>query len=178
MIKVLTKRENTILYATVGVLIFATLFNFAIAPILTKNDNLNREINLSREKLKKYLWLLSQKEIIQKKYSKYAPTTSITGHEQDAVVSALSELESLAKNAGIKIIDLRPQARETKGTELYKEILIDLRTEGSMEGYLKFIYNLENSLSLLRIKRFQLTAKPNAQVLEGSFSISQLSGLE
>ena len=59
--------------------------------------------------------------------------------------------------------------------ELYKEILIDLRTEGTQEGYLKFFYNIENSLALLRIKKFRLTAKTNTQTLEGSFSISQLS---
>lgn len=177
MIRVLAKRERIILYATIGVVIFAIAFNFLLAPVLTKNDNLNREINLKRAKLKKYLWLISQKEAIQSKYSKFSPAPSVSDQQQDVLVSALSELENLAKNSGIRIIDLRPQ-QGAKGSDLYKEILIDLRTEGSMDGYLKFIYNLENSLSLLRIKKFQLTAKPNAQVLEGSFSISQLAVLD
>lgn len=174
MIRVLSRRERVILYATAGVIIFAAIFNFLLAPVLTKNDNLNKEINLKRAKLKKYLWLLSQKEAIQGKYSKFSSAPGGLGQEQDALVSALSELENLAKNSGVKIIDLRPQ-QPAGGRDLYREILIDLRTEGEMAGYLKFIYELENSLSLLRIKKFQLSAKPNSTILEGSFSISQLS---
>lgn len=170
MIKVLTKRERIILYVTIGMLVFAISFNFVIAPVLTKNDGLNKEINLARAKLKKYFWLLSQKDYIQAKFSKFSTTFRISGEKQDTLVSALSELENLAKNANIRIIDVRPQT--SRGLDLYKEVLIDLRAEGTMEGYLNFIYNLENSLSLLKIKRFQLTAKPNTPTLEGSFSIS------
>lgn len=174
---ILNKREKLILYTTAGVIIFAVIFNFLIAPLLNRNDNLNREVSLKKAKLKKYLWLVSQKDTIKAKYGKFAPITGSVGQQEDALVGALSELEKLARNADIRIVDLRPQTREAKGgADSYKEVFIDLRTEGTMEGYIKFIYNLENSLSLLRIKKFQLTAKPNAQVLEGSFSIFQLSG--
>lgn len=174
MIRLLSKREKVILYATVGVIIFVAVFNFLISPILTKNDNLNKEINFNQQKLKKYLWLLNQKEAIQSKHSKFVTITGISGQQEDALVGVLSELENLAKNANIRIIDLIPQ-QVTPRANLYKESLITLRTEGTIEGYLKFIYNLENSLSLLRIKKFQLSTKPNTPSLEGSFSISRLS---
>lgn len=174
MIRLLSEREKIILYTAIGVIIFATVFNFLISPILAKNDNLNKEINFNQQKLKKYLWLLNQKEAIQSKYSKFATTTRISGQQQDALVGVLAELENLAKSSNITIIDLMPQ-QVTPGANLYKENLIRLRTEGTMEGYLKFIYNLENSLSLLKIKQFQVSTKPNTSALEGSFSISELS---
>ena len=173
MIKVLTKRERIILYATIGIIIFTVVFNFLLAPILTKNDILNKEINITRIKLNKYLRLLSQRAYIQNKYNKFSSTFKIPEQGGDTLVAALSELETLAKNANIRILDIRPQASKT--SDIYKENLIEARTEGGMEGYLKFIYDIENSLSLLRIKRFQLNAKPGASGLEGSFSISQLS---
>lgn len=174
MLRILSKRERTILYTTLGVVIFTICFNFFIAPILAKNDYLNKEIALRRTKLKKYLWLLSQKDYIQSKYNKFSSTLQISGEQKDPLTNALSELENLAKNANIRIIDLRPQA--SRSSSLSREILIDLRAEGTMEGYLNFIYNLENSLSLLRIKRFQLSTKPNTPALEGSFSISRIYG--
>lgn len=177
MYRILTKREKIILYCTVGVVLLSIIFNFFLSPIIAKNENLNKEINFTKTKLKKYVRLLSQRDAIQSKYAKFANTLSSAGEQKDALVSALSELENLAKNANIRIIDLRPQ-QQAKTLDLYQEILINLRTEGAMEGYLEFIYNLENSLSLLRIKKFQLTAKPNTQTLEGSFSISQISVLE
>lgn len=165
MIKILTRREKIILSLTIGVILFAISFNTLINPVLTRNDTLNKEIELTRTKLSKYLRLLSQKDNIQH--------TLIPGQPADRLVNALSELENLAKQANIRIIDLRPQTPKTLA--LYKEVPIDLRTEGTLEGYLNFIYDLQNSLFLLKIKRFQLNAKPNSQTLEGIFSISQLS---
>lgn len=174
MLRIFSKREKAILYTTIGVLIFALGFNFLIAPILTKNDYLNKEIALARAKLKKYRWLLSQKDHIKSKYDRFSSLIKLDSKQQDSLTATLSELENLAKNANIRIIDLRPQTYKT--LDLYREILIDLRAEGTMEGYLNFIYNLENSLSLLRIKRFQFSAKPNVSTLEGNFSISHICG--
>lgn len=173
MIKILTKRERIILFITVSVIIFAISFNFVITPVLTKNNNLNKEINLTWAKLKKYLWLLSQKDYIQAKFSKFSSLPEVSGEQEDVLVGILSGLENLAKNASIKIIDVRPQI--SRDLELHREIIVDLRTEGTIEGYLKFLYNIENYPSLFKIKRFQLNAKHNNLVLEGSFSISQTS---
>ena len=172
MIKVLTKRERKILYLTTGVIIFSIVFNILIAPFFKKNEDLNKEINLTRAKLRKYLWLLAQKETIQDKYKKLSPNFKLSGQE-DTIVSVLSELENLAKNANIHIVDIRPQS--SKSSNLYKEFSIDLRAEGDMEGYLKFIYDIEHSLLSLTVKRLQLSIKPNTQVLEGAFTIAQIS---
>jgi hypothetical protein len=95
--------------------------------------------------------------------------------KQDSLVAALSELQNLAKNAKIRIIDLRPQQVAKTNKKSGKEITIDMRAEGSMEGYLKFIYDIENSLWVLHIKKFQLLAKNNSSALEGVFTISQVS---
>ena len=173
MPKVLSKREKIFLIAAIAIISFGVLFNFVISPVLDKISNLNREVEFNRVKLTKYSSLIKQKDLIQKKYASLPGGMDLSENSKDTLVDALSELESLAKKAGIRIIDIRPQAG--KNLDLYKEIFIDLRTEGTMEGYIKFIYNLQNSLSLLKIKRMQLNAKPNTQYLEGSFSISQLS---
>lgn len=171
MLKVLNERERVSLYVATGVIISALCFNFIIAPIWNRNYILNKDIRISRAKLRKYLRLLSQKESIQNKYDKFSSTLKIYDEAQDTSVAALLELENLAKDANIRILDIRPQARLNNPRD--KEIIMDLRTEGLMDNYLKFIYNIENSPSLLRMKRCQLTAKPNTPNLEGIFSISQ-----
>lgn len=176
MQKILNKRERLFLYITIIVVIFSIGFNLMVAPLLQKNDALNREIHLNKAKLNKYTRLLSQKEYIQNKYSQFISGANLSEERQNRLVSALSELENLAKAANIRIIDLRPESQGD--INLDKEISIDLRTEGTMEGYLKFIYDIENSLSLLKIKRFQLNAKPHTPVLEGLFVIWQFSASE
>ncbi len=177
MARLITKRERLILYLTIGAVTFAVIFNLFIAPVLNKNDMLNKEINVAKARLNKYGRLLGQKTYLQSKYNKYSLSPAISGQQTDRLVGALSELENISKDANIRIIDIRPQSSKSSPI-LYKELVIDLKTEGTMEGYLKFIYDTQNSLSLLRIKRFLLNSKPNTQLLEGTFSISQLSGAE
>ena len=176
MQRLISQREKIILNLTIGAILFGVSFNFIIAPLFTKNEDLNKELSVAQTKLKKYRWLLSQKEYIQNKYKKFSAAFKISEADKDPHVTALAELEEIAKNANIRIVDIRPQSSSEGGS--YKESIIELRTEGSIEDYLKFIYTMENSLSLLRIKKLQLTAKPNAQTLEGSITVSRPSTLE
>ncbi len=168
MHNVLKKREKIILYITIGIIFFSIAFNFITAPVLGKYDMLNKEISLNKIRLKKYLTLLNQKDEIQNKYGKFSSNLELATDTKDTLVVAMATLENLAKTAGVRIIDIRPQAAVKGDT-----VVIDLRTEGTIEGYTKFIYDVETSLLLLKVKRLQLTAKPNIAVLEGIFTISQ-----
>lgn len=176
MLKILTKRERVILYLTLAVIISAISFNFVIAPVATKNEVLNKEIKITQARLKKYLRLQAQKEGILDRYNQISQGMSAIGTRAGNFTSGLSEIENIARASGISIVEIRPQATATtkKTSEVYQEVCIDLRTEGREEGYLKFMSNIENSLSLLHITRCQLLSKPNTQTLEGYFTISQL----
>jgi Tfp pilus assembly protein PilO len=174
MQKIISKREILILTITGLIVIFSLGYNLVLEPILSKNANLNKEIGINKEKLRKYAVLLGKKNSIQNKYNKFSQEFLGTNNiGKDTYVNALSEIESLAKESNIRIMDIRPES--PKAGNLYKESLIGLRIEGDMDSYLKFIYNIEKSTSLLQIKSFQLSAKPNSQVLEGTLSISQIS---
>lgn len=172
-LKILNRREKLILGTTLAVFIFSITFNFLIAPVFSKNDLLNKEINFTRVKLKKYQRLLAQKDKIKDKYSKFLGVNNDIKEPNDVASGILPELERLAKDANIRIIEIRPIELDKK-LDRYKETVVDLRAQGGMEDYLKFIYNIERSPLLLKIKRFQLTARPSTPALEGSFSISQL----
>lgn len=173
MQRILAKREKIILYTAISIIIFSLIFNFLFMPVLTQNNNINKEIGLARNKLIKYSLLLNQKKSIQARYNQFAAQLRGLDRDADTSVSALSELENLAKSVNIRIVELRPQA--PKSSALYKELFIELRCEGAIEDYLKFIYSIENSILLLKIKKLQLNAKLNTSNLEGNFLISQLS---
>lgn len=172
MNRLLNKRERIILYITVIVVVFSVGFNFLIAPVLKKYELLNREIKITRSKFKKYLRLLKQKDYIHNELNKFSSGVNFSNVTNDALVSTLSTLEGLAKSANIRIVDIRPKGEPATASR--KEVIIDIRAEGDIEGYSKFMYNIENSLYLLRIKRFQLNAKPDSPSLEGVFSISKV----
>lgn len=173
MKKFLSKREFAILRIALALLLFVVLFNIFLKPVLTQNEILNKEIRLTEQKIKKYKALLENKERLEKKYQKYMLPENEFTQKADSLVAALSDLENLAKSSNIAIIDMRPQA--ARKNDLYHEMPVDLRLEGGIEGYLDFIYKLENSFNLLRIQKFQLTTAENPQFLEGNFTITQIS---
>ena len=173
MIKVFSKREKLILYSTIGIIVLSVAFNILIEPFLSKYEKLNKEININRVKLKHYIRLLSQKEYLEQRYNKLSVSSGENSVlTQNENTGTLSGIEELAKNAGVKIVDMRPQnSRNVSGN---KENFVELNAEGGMENYLKFLYNIENSLSLMRVETFRLNLKPNATLLEGNFLISQI----
>ncbi len=176
MAKILTKREKFSLFTAAGVIIFAVFFNLIIMPLIDKFESLGKETMIARAKLNKYLWLLSQKGEIEKEYKQFFPAVSSLGREQDPFTAVLSELENIAKSSNIHILDVRPQAQ--KKSAKHKEITVDLRAEGELKDYMRFIYNIESSIFLLKVKRIQLNAKSNTAVLEGNITVFQLSSPE
>ncbi len=169
--RVFSKRETVVLFVTVGVVFFAVFFNTALAPVLRKNDLLDRKIVLSKRKLANYRLLLSRQEKIRNEYRKFFSGAWGQGKTGDTAVAALYLLENLAKEARVSIIEIRPRGGSEDGFS-EKNTLFFLRTEGALEGYVRFIYELENPLSLIRIRSFQLNARPNSQALEGSFVVA------
>lgn len=178
MLKILSKREETILYLTLILVTFSAAVNFLLAPVAKKNAVLDKKISVAEEKLKKYSQLLQQKEQIENEYGKFfSPGNHLKNKNPDATVTALYTLENLAKEARIRIIDIRP-ANETEGALSDKKVLIHLRAEGNIEQHMRFLYNIENPLSLLKIINFQLNSKTGSGALESFFSISPVVHLD
>src|SRR3989338_30475 len=109
MQKILIRREKIILYLTVSVIALSVIFNVLIKPVLKNRELLNKQIEIVKTKLKNYVRLLSQNDYIQDKYKKLASGLNLSSENKGTLVTALSVLENLAKDANIHIIDIRPQ---------------------------------------------------------------------
>lgn len=169
--KLFTKRERIIFYFAIGAVVFSIFFVSVIFPALQKAEQLNKEIAVGRARVKKYIRLLSRKDYIRNKYAAdYKPAIT----SQDRGLSVLSVIEKIAKESDIQLIDIRPQSQREISQDKENEIFMDIKTEGGLQGHMRFIYAIENSLFILRIKRMQLEIKPGVQTLEGRFSVSQL----
>ena len=172
MLKVFSKREKTILLFTIALIVFSVVFNLVIEPIILRNETLNKEIRIARLKLRQYVRVLSKKEALESSYNKLSASLGQASLMENAAVGTLSEIEELAKSSNIQIVDIRPQS--SRNISGYKENYVELRTEGTMESYLKFLYNIENSLSLIKVEKLHLSLKPNSVLLEGSLLVSQI----
>lgn len=172
MQRILSKREKTILFVTITVLVFSLFFNFAAVPVLRKKEILDEKIKVARMALEKYRFLLEHKEQIKKGEGEFFSRLGSTQEKEDTFVNALSSLEAFAGSSNIRIIDIRPQAAYDK-QKAYQDVIIEVRAEGDLADFFKFIYAVENSLQLLKIKKIQLSAKANSPALEGNFLILQ-----
>lgn len=172
----LNRREKTLSHIAFSVIICGLALNFIIVPLLSKHSRLTREITLSETSLKKYVQLSGQNNNVKDKYNEFLFGISSTGQKQNVAIEMLANLEQMANSANIRIVDVRPQSSQSSPAS--ESTLIELKTEGSLDGYVKFVYSIESPLSLLRIKNIQLTAKPGSQLLDGNLSIYGFSWVE
>ena len=167
--RTITSREKKAFFITAS-LVFIFLVNiFFLEPLMAKNDKLNAELHVSKTKLTKYLALIKRKDFLQAKYPQFYSDFMTLEKAGQGATDIFMELDGLAKGAHLVISDIRPESSGEKRTGKAKAV--EVRTEGTIEAHVKFLYDFENSLSLLRIKRFALNVRPHTQSLEGRFSV-------
>jgi hypothetical protein len=83
-------------------------------------------------------------------------------------------LENLSRSDSCAIANIKPIG--TKDFVTYKELLIDLSSEGTVSQFTKFLYDIENTKNMiLKVRQFVLTSKAGQEgVLKGTFLISKI----
>ena len=168
----LTKRERVIFIFAAGVIAFSLILNFIILLTLDRFRALNQEINSCKLNLKKSLRLLAKKQAIQEDYNQVSSVVRLQAGQEEMVAIVLSQLEQISGKVGLRIIDVRPQRSNDLGR--YKEILVELKQEGNIDGFMRFIYDIENAPYLLKIKKIQLNSKATADILQAKLIISKI----
>lgn len=157
MIFSLSKREKFIAFTTIILIVAVLIYVIIIEPLSKKWVHLNKEIASKSVKLKKDLRLLSKKNILEKEYKNYLNVIKTDLSEEEESTNLLSDLETIAKNDSVAIVNIKPSP--TKNLAFYKELIFDISLESSMDEILKFIYDVQSSRKLLKVKRLSLSAK-------------------
>jgi hypothetical protein len=152
-------RQLTVNEKNIVSLLTLTLFAFfaldlVIDPAI-KSRGLDTRIQVSLHKLEKYRALVRKKALYR----------SVTSAAAGSANEALAGLEKMARETGIRIIEIRPESGQGGN-----ELSVSLATEASEENFMRFLYELERSNLMAR--RVQLSAKPGSDDLEGSFSLA------
>ena len=163
-------RQRFILKALFILLFCAFFYVSALEPLLKENAALNRQIDQRRKQLIKYKQLIKREGLIEQAYAQVFSSRQDKPVD-DPSISALKELEEIAKRSSIKLVDMR-QASASAGEP--GEILIELRLEAKKGDYLKFIYDLGGSQLLFNIRNFNLKAKEGSPLLDANFHISYI----
>ena len=118
--------------------------------------------------------MLSAKSSLEANYSKFAKYVRSDKGEEEAAAELLTYLESLSRNDSCLVINIKPIGIKDLGA--YKEVLIDLSSEGSLQQFTKFLYDVENAKNMiLKVRHFVLTSKAGQEgALKGAFLISKI----
>lgn len=173
-IKTLSGREKYLALATILIAFGAMIYNIVIGPISKRWAELNSEIASKVSILKKDLKLLSAYKAQESDYKEFSRYLKTAGKEEEELARVLNEIETASRDSACILVSVKPQG--TKDLASYKELLIDVTQEGDMSRFSKFLFNIENSKSImLKIKRFTMSSKSSeANTLRGTFLISKI----
>ena len=169
----LSKREKIIFYAAVSFVSLTLLDRLIISPIYSKIKSLNEEIQERESSIKKNLNILDQKDRISSEITKYTTFLSSTESDEEEMTSLLKEIEGLANKSSVYLVDMKPAGLKSAGSS--KKYLISLNCEAQMEQLTDFMYNIENSIKLLTIEKYQIAPKSKeSSVVRCSMSIAKI----
>jgi len=170
----LSKREKLVLYLAVFFVSLTLLDRLVISPISSKMRALDKEIRDKASGIKKDLRILAQKDRISAESVKYNSFLDKNKSEEEETASLLKEIESLASKSTVYLIDMKPGG--VKEVDRSKKYLVNLNCEAQMEQLVDFMYNIENSLKLLIIEKYQINPKSrDSSIARCTMTVSKIA---
>jgi len=169
----LSKRERFVLYIAGFLITLTFLDRLIIEPIFSKMYELDQEIRQRESVIRRNALILAQKDRILSELTKYNSFSGTSKSEEEEVTSFLKEIETLANKSSVYLVDMKPAGLKDMGSS--KKYTINLNCEAQMEQLTDFMYNIENSNSLLTIEKYQISPKSKeSSVAKCSLSISKV----
>ena len=169
----LSRKERVGLSLALAFILVAFLDRLIVSPIRNRVRQINQSIHISEKQLAHDLRNVRQKDQIEKEFEKFVGYVERSGSDEEEVAKILGEIESLARQSGIYLVDMKPQA--PKDIDFYREYTIEIEVEGEMIQLTQFLHQLNISPQLLRIKKLRLTSKEEGQTgLKSSMVITKV----
>lgn len=151
-----TRRERILVSITIAIVFSTIFYGFVIEPLSRTYSRLNNQIRSGSLKLQRNYKLLNQKDSIKAEYEKYSPLIKPLPSEEEEIAAVLKVIEAIARENNIYITNIRPQP--VRARLYYDELTFELIAEADIENLIKFIYDLQTSKNLLRVKKLTLSS--------------------
>ncbi|MFH1867406.1 MAG: type 4a pilus biogenesis protein PilO [Candidatus Omnitrophota bacterium] len=168
----LSKREKSVLYISTIFISLALIDRLIVSPIYAKVTSLGKDIKEKEASIKRNIHMLAQKERIEAERTKYSSYIQLLESSDDDVTSLLKEVERLANEASVYLIDIKPAG--LKKEEGYSKLLVKLNCEAPMADIAGFMHSIESSDSLLTVESYKIGPKgKGSDAARCSMSISR-----
>lgn len=172
-LKHLSRRERNIFYLAIFFILSVVLYITVVEPLWKKWQALNESISSKEIQLLKNQKILARRDIIAQMYDKYAENIKMKGSVEEETASILREIENIARASNTYINDIKPLKVEDR--EFYKEYSIEVETEGDISNLTKFIYDLQDSKQILKVRYLRLNPRDEAgDALKGYMIVTKV----
>ena len=156
------------------VIVISILFDkVVLSPIIERINKLNGEIFIQEKRLEKSLRILAQEKLITSEYKKYTQFIRQSHSDEEQIAEFLSDIEKLVRKSSVFLADIKPGSVKKAGP--YKEYTVKIEMESKISFLADFIYQLEKSPRLLRVKDFRLTPKKKGlEILKAEMTVTQI----
>lgn len=155
----LKTREKIFFYIAVSVIMVFILERGFFSNFRARLRSLHQQIRTTEASLRTAREIQRRKETILIEYEKYRSYLTIPElSDRDRVALFLKEVEKIAQESGVSIVNLNPQ-NEPKNLGDYKQYLVDLRIEGDVEQVAKFLYNVQAGPLLVKLDNLSVSTK-------------------
>jgi len=168
----LSKKERRLFYIAVTVVAVVFLDRAVFRPVLNKLESFNGKISVEEKKLGKSMLILAQEAAITEEYKKFAQSIKQEQSDEETIASLLSSIEKMAKSVSVFILDMKPAVVEK--AEFYKKYAVKIEAEAKISNLTDFMYQLENSSSLLRVSEFRLTPQKKETILKINMTVTEV----
>lgn len=157
MLKHISPREKKLALAVAAVALAFVGYNFLFLPLLHMKQDMDQRIRAAEAKLLKSLRVTHQAAQINEEFDKLSPVHQFRGTDQEMISTLLRSVESLARNAGVTITDIKPRMGQENPT--HKKYLIEMDTEASMPALFRLLQDLEGPQGFFTVLKMNLTPK-------------------
>ncbi len=163
--KQLSPREKKILALTVAMLLVVGGYYGVWVPMQAKFQTLGEQIFSMQLKLRKSKTFLRQQDDIREEAKKYQNLELMdAGKDEEEIARLLNLIEQTARKNSVSLSDVKPQA--VQSDKVAKRYVVELHAEASLEGVLRFFYELQTSAELLKVEQVEIAPKEeNAAIL-------------
>lgn len=168
----LSKKEKRLFYIAATVVAVVFFDRVVFRPVLNKLESFNGKISVEEKKLEKSMLILAQEVAITEEYKKFAQSIKQEQSDEETIASLLSSIEKMANSVSVFILDMKPAAVEK--AEFYKKYAVKIEAEAKISNLTDFMYQLENSSSLLRVSEFRLTPQKKETVLKINMTVTEV----
>lgn len=150
-------REKMVLCAAVLALSAAFVDRVVVASLSRKAKELDAQIAAREAEIRKDLRIVAQKRRIEIQHVNYKPYLGTMSTENEEFTAFLKEVDTLARDNTIYIVDMKPTGTKAVGNA--KQYLINLNIEAEMPAVVRFMYGIEDSKKLMTVEKYQLSPK-------------------